>query len=155
MFMVERFYRLRRATDTGFVYDEGDISNREFDNRAGGKRALAKAYVAGQIKAKLVDFVEIRESKRFSPIDVVVLSTPEFLQKISDEFVCRCVKTPYYTDDPDVVAWMVGGDSVYEDPPFSPIFIIRANLEDAQDRINKFFEGFISDIHEESNGEKN
>ena len=148
MIHIRRLYRLSKSDDMGFAYEEGGLSDFALHGRRVGKRKFAEAYLNKNIKAKLVDFYEIRDKKQFGPIDVIVASTPEFVDSITDDLIMKAVSQPYYINDPNVVAWLASCHD--EDLNFPPILIIRANLEDGLSRAETFFEGMISDLKEES-----
>ena len=78
------------------------------------------------------------------------MSTLEYIDSINERLVFSGIKEPYYTDYSDISAWMVGDSP--KDEFFIPMFIMRTDIEDGNERINRFFEGFVEDIKEELYG---
>lgn len=135
----------RLVTDDkiGFNYDY--MGSAEYENGATkkGRTAIAQAFLDGKIKAKATNFVEMIGPNHDTGIPVVVMGLAETIDSIGDELEIRVFKETFRTRDKNMVGWM---NVAWHGHELNPLLIVRADLSDAQERINKFFGPVIGEL---------
>lgn len=133
--------RLIADPKCGFNYDYMGSAEYEFGATTLARTDFARQYLAGNIAAKCMTFVE--QVNRFNGngharagIDVVVYSTKEVIEGFGDELTIQVTKETFRTDNPNILGWMkVAGP---RSTPPAPLFIVRANVD--RKRVDQFFQ---------------
>lgn len=132
--------RLIADPKCGFNYDYMGSAEYEFGATALARTDFARQYIAGNIAAKRMTFIE--QVNRFNGngharagIDVVVYSTKEVIEGFGDELTIQVTKETFRTDNPKYLGWMkVTGP---RSTPPAPLFIVRADVD--LTNVDKFF----------------
>lgn len=96
------------------------------------------AFNSNQIRGKLINLYEFERQTGLPMIEVVVLSIKETIDNLCDEHGNWAIRPEekMHTDDERIVAWIHLG----EHPHDFPMIIVRADLENSQYLLDKYFE---------------
>ena len=136
-----RFYmqRMRLCEKVGFNYDYMGSAEYEFGATMEGRLAIAKAFIEGDIKSRLI---EVRDEQ--TSVELLMMARSEFVDSMGDIMDFGRLKEPMHLLDKwDTVAWL----SVKWEQP-TPLFLVRPHVKDIQRRVNRFFEPAIQHLKE-------
>ncbi len=139
--------RLIADPKIGFNYDYMGSAEYEFGVTAEARVAIAKAYLDGDIGAKLTNLIEVHGKNRSNPVQVRVLAKKSTITQIGDEFALPVLKECFRTDNPKIIGWLKV--MPHRAPNLDPLIMIRHHLVDGPARIDQFFDPFIQELRDD------
>lgn len=127
--------------ETGFHYDamENDIFS--FAHTRKTRATIAHYFAKNEIQVKRISFIERdRSGNRMKPIDCVIIGSKEFIDGVvKEEVILKVSDEPFKTYDSNIVGWL------NVTPQFDEAFvIIRSDIHDIQERVDRFFGELIT-----------
>lgn len=141
--------RLVADSKCGLNYDYMGSAEYEFGATANGRSGLAKAFLEDDLKFKWFDFVEVRGRFSYPPVQVVGLARQKMIDQIPGTFRVNVTKENFRTDNSRIIGWMLvdyAGRTC--GPTDNPLLILRANLDDIQNRFVNFLQPFVDQMKE-------
>lgn len=126
----------------GLNYDYMGNAHYEGGATYNGRLAIAQAFIDGQMTSKLSNLYEVHGKYVSEPVPVVVMCRQAVVDKIGDAFKVQVLFESLRTTDKNIVAWL----NVGHEKNVEPLLILRADLDNAGDRVDKFFANFVEGL---------